>query len=134
MMLPFALPKGAGQLKRWTIALTLSYLFLLSTTLTVFLTVPLLQVPGLGAFASLPITGVFVFLCIASHRRVCRWISDHNGAVCFECGYPGPAEIGDVCPECGRQRSARDIDHVSGVLRNAGSQYAGRGSSEGDRP
>ncbi len=45
-------------------------------------------------------------------RPVSRRVWEHDGQLCWECGYPGSSEIGDVCTECGRQRTTRDAEYL----------------------
>lgn len=89
------------------------YAVLLSATICLFLFVPAISFPGAGAIASLPLTLGFIWFTTYAGRRTMRHAAQHDGAVCYECGYPGPKVVGDVCTECGRTRTANDASRLA---------------------
>lgn len=58
--------------------------------------------------------------------RMLTWVVSNDGEVCYECGYPGPKHAGDVCPECGRVRTAKDLARLRKTVDKAVRAYAGR--------
>lgn len=74
----------------------------------------LLSASWLKYMSAVPVLAAVAILSTMTvwQRRIYKKVIEHDGAICFACGYPGPSDIGDRCTECGRVRTLNDMQLI----------------------